>query len=206
MDREAPSRIAWPSFWDLAYRHGDHLEGWESSNGSPELMALLAEGAISAGDRVLDLGCGAGPESVLLAAAGCRVLGIDRSLTGLSRARDRQLAADLSIDWVRGDVAALPLASASIAAAIDRGCLHVLSRSRRPGYARSVARVLVSGGLLLLRGAAADDEEAGVLGLGAAELDRLFPSTCFERGPRVPLALVADGGCLEGVMAVLRRR
>ena len=56
----------------------------------PWLDPLLAQICARAGDKpVLELGCGSGIDSVVLAGAGCRVVGVDRSESALSEARLR---------------------------------------------------------------------------------------------------------------------
>src|SRR4051794_32530381 len=51
-----------------------------------------------AGDRVLDLACGTGELSILLAKSGFNVTGVDLSEDMLMVARDKSLRAEVSID------------------------------------------------------------------------------------------------------------
>lgn len=200
------------SFWDRSYRDGSYLEHWDPPGVPAELAALAAlppgSGGIPAGATVLDVGCGAGTEAVYLAGLGFRVIGVDSSRKALERARKRERAAGVEVDWRAGSVYALPVDDGSADLVLDRGCLHCLDREDRSDYARETGRVLAPGGRLLVRGAREDDEEEGVVGIGAAELDRLFPAPPegrFERGPVVPFELRSRTGVLPSVMVFILR-
>ncbi len=199
------SDFAIGSFWDLAYEHGDHLEHWESPWPPQELVAMVAAELIPAGATVLDVGCGAGLEAIFLAGCGFRAIGVDSSIKALEIARARAVAAGALVDFRLAEATALPLAGGSVGFASDRGCLHVIGRTRRPDYARELHRVLVPGAPFLLRGAAADCDEEGLIAVDAAEIDRTFVAAGFSRGPIVPMSMVAESGVLEGNMVVLRR-
>ncbi len=201
-----PENRPFESFWDRAYRAGDHLEHWEAPSVPAELAALLASGCARRGDTALDVGCGSGQEAVFLAAAGMQVIAVDSSLPALELARERAAAAGVSLDLRAGSAFDLPVASDSIDLVLDRGCLHGIDREDRPDYAAEIARVLAPGGLFLLRGAQHDDEERGLVGIGAEEIDRLFPAPELTRGPVVPIDLQAAAGDLRANLAVLRSR
>ena len=194
------------SFWDLAYEDGSYLEHWESLEIPQELVALVAVGLIPAGARVLDLGCGAGAEAVFMARQGFRAIGVDSSTRALEIARARAAEAKVKVDFRLADVTDLPLPDGSIGFASDRGCLHVIDREQRESYARELHRVLRPGALFLLRGAAVDDDEEGVVAVDSEEIDRYFVRQGFSRGPVVPVALVAESGALAGNLAILRRQ
>ncbi len=194
------------SFWDLAYRNGDHLQHWESPHPPQELAALVAAGVVPAGATALDVGCGAGAEAIFLARLGFRSIGVDSSPAALEIARARAADAGVAVDFRLADVTELPLAGGTVDFAMDRGCFHVVDRDRRVDYARELHRVLRPAARFLLCGAAADDEEEGVIAIDAAEIDRVFIPLGFSRGPLVPLAMVAASGVLAGNLAVLARR
>jgi SAM-dependent methyltransferase len=202
--------VQWTSFWDLSYRDGSYLEHWDPPEVPAELTAMVAAGRIPAGSLVLDLGCGAGCEALFLAERGCRVLGLDSSFDALTRARDRQAERPggeaLDIDWCLASVFAPPVADASIDVALDRGCLHGIDREERHRYAAAVRRLLRPRGALLLRGAREDDDDFGVIGISAAELDELFPPTVFDIGPIVPIELDARAGALPAAMVWIEKR
>jgi ubiquinone/menaquinone biosynthesis C-methylase UbiE len=115
-----------------------------------ELAGFLA-GTATPPRRALDLGCGTGADAVFLAEQGIEVTGIDLSATALTLARERARQHGVSVDWLEGDVLQLPVADGSFDLALDRGCLHHLTRDEQARYAIEVARVLRPGGTLLVR-------------------------------------------------------
>jgi len=69
-----------------------------------------ADGAeVHAGDRVLDVGCGTGNAALLAASRGASVVGVDFEPRLLALARDRAADAGAEVEWLQGDVAALPV-------------------------------------------------------------------------------------------------
>jgi demethylmenaquinone methyltransferase/2-methoxy-6-polyprenyl-1,4-benzoquinol methylase len=70
---------------------------------------LTARAVVRPGDRVLDAACGTGDLALEAVKAGGRVTGLDFSEPMLERARRKSSA----VEWVRGDVLALPFADAS---------------------------------------------------------------------------------------------
>ncbi len=156
--------------------------------------------------RVLDVGCGAGLEAIYLAGLGLDAIGVDSSREALKRARERAREAGTHVDWRMGSVYRLPVDDAWADLVLDRGCLHGIDREDRPDYAREIERVLRPGGRLLLRGARDDDDERGLVGIGARELDALFPDERFTRGPLVPITLHARADALPAVLVLVRKR
>ena len=74
---------------------------------------MTADAVVRRGDRVLDACCGTGDLALACARAGGAVTGLDFSEPMLERARRKSEA----IDWVRGDLLALPFAESSFEAA-----------------------------------------------------------------------------------------
>lgn len=58
----------------------------------------------SEGKRLLDLGCGTGFASLLLAESGFEVTGVDQSENMLNEARRKAKERDVAIDWNQGDL------------------------------------------------------------------------------------------------------
>lgn len=200
-----PKKTETNSFWDLAYRSGDHLEHWESRHLPQELAAVLATGLVPAGGAVLDVGCGAGREAIFLAQCGFQVIGVDLSREALKIARRRSEAAVIEVDWRLGDVLDLPVDDTSIDFITDRGCFHLIDGDCRPRFAKELDRVLRPCGTILLRGAAREDEEAGLFAVDAEEIDRYFIPERFERGPVVPIVLEAPAEALKGKLVLLHK-
>jgi ubiquinone/menaquinone biosynthesis C-methylase UbiE len=146
----------WASFWPL-YGVVDRLSRPVRERAVDALDA-------SAGDRVLDLGCGPGGSLELLAdAVGAtgRVLGVDYSDGMVGRARSR--AASISeASVVRADARSLPVASGSVDAAFASLALSAMPEASR--VLAEVRRVLDDDGVLaVVDGRLADGLPARVL-------------------------------------------
>jgi demethylmenaquinone methyltransferase / 2-methoxy-6-polyprenyl-1,4-benzoquinol methylase len=102
----------------------------------------LAAEVVQPGDRVLDAACGTGDLALEAERRGGKVTGLDFSERMLERAR----AKSDSVEWVQGDVMALPYDEATFdAATIGFGIRNV---SDLEGGLRELARVLRPGGRL----------------------------------------------------------
>jgi demethylmenaquinone methyltransferase/2-methoxy-6-polyprenyl-1,4-benzoquinol methylase len=94
------------------------------------------------GDRVLDACCGTGDLALAAARAGGRVTGVDFSEPMLERARRKAP----ELDWVQGDLLALPFEDGSFdAATVGFGVRNV---EDIPAALRELRRVLCRGGRL----------------------------------------------------------
>jgi demethylmenaquinone methyltransferase/2-methoxy-6-polyprenyl-1,4-benzoquinol methylase len=116
--------------------------------------ALTARAVVRDGDRVLDAACGTGDLALADAAAGGRVTGLDFSRRMLERASRKSLR----VEWVEGDLLALPFEDASFDAATvgfgvrnveDLDCaLAELRRVLRPGGRLAILEITQPRGLL----------------------------------------------------------
>jgi 2-polyprenyl-3-methyl-5-hydroxy-6-metoxy-1,4-benzoquinol methylase len=110
-----------------------------------ELRRAFALGAVRDGDRVLDLGCGAGELTAALAAVGARVLGVDVADAALRRARAAHPSLELALAPIDGP---LPCEDGSFDVVWSSEVIeHVADTAR---WLSEVRRVLVPGGRLLL--------------------------------------------------------
>ena len=69
---------------------------------------LVRFAGVSAGQRVLDVGCGTGVVSITAARRGAQVTGVDLTPVLLQRARENQATARVQVDWREADAEALP--------------------------------------------------------------------------------------------------
>lgn len=110
------------------------------------LLEELPRLARAAGGRaVLDLACGRGRNALAVAAAGLRVVGVDRDPDALDELGERARAGGLRVGRVRADVETargLPFASGAF------GAVLVFRFLFRP-LAPEIVRVLAPGGVLL---------------------------------------------------------
>lgn len=113
-------------------------------------LTQLADAAayhVSAGGRVLDLGCGSGELSHHLAAAGLRVTGCDISPNMLARAAASDPAATVEFIRLAPDWRTLPFGAATFDAVVAASVLEYVGS---PGAVlRECARVLRPGGGML---------------------------------------------------------
>jgi demethylmenaquinone methyltransferase / 2-methoxy-6-polyprenyl-1,4-benzoquinol methylase len=105
---------------------------------------LAAESAVRPGDTVLDAACGTGDLAIADRKAGAvKVTGLDFSERMLERARRKA-----PLDWVQGDLLALPFADGSFdAATVGFGVRNVADLERA---VRELRRVLRPGGRLAI--------------------------------------------------------
>ncbi len=112
---------------------------------------LIARAQIRSGERVLDLAAGTGDVAFAAAAAGATVIGLDITHRMLQLARLRQdhtgQARHQSVEFINGDMASLPLASATFdAVTTSYGLRNVPDLD---DAIDEIARVLKPGGRLL---------------------------------------------------------
>jgi ubiquinone/menaquinone biosynthesis C-methylase UbiE len=117
-------------------------------------LAIL-DAALTAGARVLELGCGAGVPITEHLARHYRVIGLDLSPGQLDMARRCVAAAE----FVRGDMAALSFAGASFdAVAAFYAIIHV-PRDEHGQVLAEIFRVLRPGGLLVMTAGTGDSAD-----------------------------------------------
>ena len=109
-------------------------------------------GRLSAGERVLDLGCGAGTDSLVAAqmvGAEGRVIGIDMTPEMLAKAR--RAAAEMgaaNVEFVEGEIELLPFADESVDVVISNGVIDLLPD--KDTVFAEIYRVLRPGGRIQL--------------------------------------------------------
>ena len=105
---------------------------------------LAVEAVVQPGDRVLDACCGTGDLAIAAEREGGHVTGLDFSPAMLERARRKST----TIEWVEGDMLALPFEDASFeAATVGFGVRNVVDLERAVAELR---RVLRPGGRLAI--------------------------------------------------------
>jgi SAM-dependent methyltransferase len=100
----------------------------------------------------LDLGCGSGIWSVILAQRGWQVTGVDIVPKAVSRARDRARAAGVAASFVCGDVTALQSLGIEpgFGLIVDFECFNHLSETQRQAVGREVSAIAVPDASLLV--------------------------------------------------------
>ena len=125
---------------------------WETGRPCSELRRRIDAGELPTSGKALDLGCGTGVATLMLAEAGFDCVGVDLSETAIKRAvkraaehpsgeRTRFLAADLAEVRDIGEPFDL---------LVDRGCYHIIRRPNLAGYLNALEAFSRPGSLLFL--------------------------------------------------------
>ena len=190
--------------WNNAYVSGEYKNHWHYSNPSQELATLLAAGVVRKG-RALDIGCGAGVETMFLAESDFRASGIDLSDKAIELAKSSGKRRGLRIDFRTGTVLDMPYHDNEFVFLNDRGCLHNLDLDEWTGYASEVTRVAKPSAYFLLRGASNKESHGQFTCLSEKRLEKYF-SDHFAIGVPKHYTMVSDAGTLRSMVAVLRRK
>lgn len=190
---------------------------WDSLRNSLYGPAFTAPALLSLLSRewtVADLGCGTGNAAELLAPRVKRVIAVDFSAPMIDAAKER-LGGAGNIDFVRGDLTRLPIAGASVDAAV---CILVLHHLDDPvaavGEMRRVLRAGGGGGVALVVDMLPHDREPyratmghKHLGFSQARIGSMFREAGFAEVSWTPLppdpdargpGLFAAAGRIEG--------
>jgi SAM-dependent methyltransferase len=141
-------------------------------------LSLIGER--TAGLPILELGCGGGRDSEILAAAGHRVVGIDLSSAAIANARERAPTAAFQCQDVRG---AFPVERAGVVLASLS--LHYYPWNETVALVERIRRTLVPNGLLLCRLNSTNDHHHGTSGHPAIDANYYLvdgePKRFFDR-------------------------
>ncbi len=146
--------------FDTAYADGG-VPTWDIGRPQPAVVRLVHHGAFGdPGATVLDAGCGTGEHSLLLAAIGHPVVGVDVAAEAIRRARAKASGGSAGIRATGAagpaprflvhdalDLGALVRdVGRPFDAALDVGLFHTFSDADRPIYATSLAAAVRPGG------------------------------------------------------------
>jgi SAM-dependent methyltransferase len=136
------------AFFREAYESGEH--GWPAEGATPQVERLVRRLGSGRGKRALDLGCGEGRHTVLLAGLGYDVLAIDLEPLALRKARAALRRAGLRASFAVADALDLRLPRSRLDLVLDYGCFHHVVRRDWPRYRREIRRVHRPGGHLVI--------------------------------------------------------
>jgi SAM-dependent methyltransferase len=124
--------------------------GWLDEESTAFYLGRL-EGWIGnrAPGRLLELGCGAGDQSLWLAAQGFEVSGIDISPTAIEWAREKAGERGLNASFDVGNVLELPFTDGAFDYVLDGACWHCIVGEDRKRFVAEAARVLRPGGTFI---------------------------------------------------------
>lgn len=134
------------------YRGGATDSAAAHASSPPELEALVEGPDALPPGRALDLGCGAGIDSVYLAAHGWDVTGIESEPRAIADARARAQAAGVSPRFIEGNVTRMNDLGIGddFTLILDIGCFHTLPRRSRDAHVRHINAVASPDATLLL--------------------------------------------------------
>jgi SAM-dependent methyltransferase len=130
--------------WDASYYDGP--APWDVGRPQPTVARLALEGGFAG--TVLDAGCGTGENSLLVAALGLPVLGVDVAETALSMAREKAAERGIPAEFAWADALRLERLGRRFDTVLDCGLFHAFDADERPGYVASVASVTGNGATL----------------------------------------------------------
>jgi SAM-dependent methyltransferase len=130
--------------WDSSYAT-DERPPWDIGRPQPAFVRLAEGGAFTG--RVLDAGCGTGEHSLLAAASGADVTGVDVSALAIAQAKEKAATRGLDVRFEVGDALNLGRLGATFSASIDSGLFHVFNDEDRAKYVSSLACVIEPGGI-----------------------------------------------------------
>jgi SAM-dependent methyltransferase len=203
MGASLPDMGAWDAVFDESYLRS-YLPFLTEERAREEALGAVALAGIGPGAEVLDCPVGFGRHALVLADAGYRVTGLDRSEVQLAEAERRRGDAE----WpklVRGDYRQLPFADESFDAVLNLfTSLGYLERDEDVGVLREFRRVLRPGAALVVETMHRDRLTRAFVARG---WDRLEDGTLFlqEREPdwvagtvsTLHLLVDPDGGRVE---------
>jgi len=159
--------------------------GWSDAGAYAEkqrlIERLLATGRVPAGARFLELGCGNGNITLLMAARGYEAHGIDIVPQAIAWAEEQARRRGLRAHFHLGSAVSLSeFADASFDFVFDGDCLIMILGADRTACVRNVHRILRPGGLFYAR--------AHLLGEGPCRPVRFAGGECFD--PRTQCSTV----------------
>ncbi len=135
-------------FFRKAYEEGRH--GWPVEGATPDVERLARRLGSGRERKALDLGCGEGRHTILLARLGYDATGLDYEPLALGKARAFARRAGVRARFVEGNALDLRFPPGAFDLVLDYGCFHHVVRRDWPRYLRQAARILRPGGRLIL--------------------------------------------------------
>ena len=118
-----------PHDFEAMYAHND--APWDIGRPQQAFKDATAKGLLTG--KVLDVGCGTGEHSLLAAAAGLEVTGVDLSSTAIGRARSKARHRSINAQFLTADLTADPPPNlgGQFDTIIDCGTFHVFTNAMR---------------------------------------------------------------------------
>jgi cyclopropane fatty-acyl-phospholipid synthase-like methyltransferase len=143
---------------------------WDIGRPQPAFIRLADDGLLRG--RLLDSGCGTGENTLMAAARGADVVGVDVATPAIERARAKAAERGISARFEVADVLDLGRLGLSFDTIIDSGVFHVFDDGDRARYVASLASVLPPGGTCYLM--CFSDRQPGTYGPRRVRRDELI--------------------------------
>ena len=122
---------------------------WYSERPVKPLVDLLRRKSLK-GKKALDVGCGAGSNTLYLAAKGVVAAGADVSIEAIRLAKSRMARKKLKGFFAAADASQLPFKNEVFDFILDRGCFHHIEPFKRLDFIGEMRRVLSPQGCYLM--------------------------------------------------------
>jgi SAM-dependent methyltransferase len=136
------------------WRREEGWPGWFSEEALDDVLEDLSVRVCPPkrrGRKALEVGCGAGDQSLFLAQLGFDVTGVDISPTAIEWAKEKASNRGVNAQFLVGDVRDLSaIPDSSFDLVLDGNCWHFIIGEGRARFLQSVYRVLRPGGLFLV--------------------------------------------------------
>jgi SAM-dependent methyltransferase len=132
--------------WDAWYR--TERPPWEIDRPQPAVRRLLDADSIHG--AVLDVGCGTGENTLLLASRGLPVLGVDWAAAAVEMARAKAAGRSVEVAFEVADALRLDRLGRSFDTILDSALFHTFSDEARTEYVPSLRAVTRPGSMLFL--------------------------------------------------------
>ena len=101
--------------------------------------------------NILDVGCGAGHNSIFLASKGYSVIGVDISSNAIQRAQIKANEKHILVEFIQADIRNIDGYDSKFDTMIDIGCFHSIDYDDQPMYADTLYRASRKGAVIYLR-------------------------------------------------------
>ena len=135
--------------WNQVYRDPKRPP-WDIGRPQPVFVKLVHDRELIPPGRALDVGCGTGENTILLAQNKFRTFGIDYSSEAIAQAKKKAKDRSVLVDFQVGNALHLDFSADSFNYAIDSGLFHVFDNSQRIVFRDQIAHVLKPEGIYFM--------------------------------------------------------
>lgn len=113
--------------WDASY--GDGPAPWEIGHPQPAIARLVARVPLDA--PVLDVGCGSGENTLLIASPGVAILGVDVAETAVAMTREKAAGRGIDAEFAVADALHLEHLGWTFTSVVDSALFHTFDEPER---------------------------------------------------------------------------